>query len=52
MFTAAAGLLLCVVMLAGDVMAGIEVGYSIVREDTVAGATVLEYGSVPTWIDG
>ena len=45
-------LLLCIVLFAGDVMAGIEVGYSNVREDTVAGATVLESGSVPTWIDG
>ena len=45
-------ILLSVVMRAADVTAGIEAGYSNVRQDTVAGATVLESGSVPTWIDG
>ena len=45
-------LLLGVVMRAADVTAGIEAGYSNIRQETVAGATVLESGSVPTWIDG
>ena len=45
-------LLLSAVMRAADVTAGIEAGYSNIRQETVAGATVLESGSVPTWIDG
>ena len=45
-------ILLSVFMRAADVTAGIEAGYSNIRQDTVAGATVLESGSVPTWIDG
>ena len=45
-------ILLSVFMRAADVTAGIEAGYSNIRQDTVAGPTVLECGSVPTWING
>ena len=45
-------ILLSLVMRAADVTAGIEAGYSNIRQDTVAGPTVLECGSVPTWING
>ena len=45
-------ILLSLVMRAADVTAGVEAGYSNIRQDTVAGPTFLECGSVPTWING
>ena len=35
-----------------NALSGIELGYSNVLRDTIAGETTLEYGEVPNWLDG